>query len=226
MRLIVARCEVFYTGRLAAFLPESTRLVIVKDDGSVLVHADAGGYKPLNWMTPPTVIEEEGEPLERMLVRKRAGKSEDQLEIRILELLSDVSHEMGEAAALEKDGVERDLQEALAANPRLLGEELHLVRREWATDVGPVDLMCRDDDGGWVAVEIKRLGTIDAVEQLSRYLERIRVDPAKAACRGILAAQKLKPQAAVLATARGIASVEVDLDVLRGHREPELTLFS
>ena len=226
MRLIVARCEVSYTGRLAAFLPESTRLVIVKDDGSLLVHADAGGYKPLNWMTPPTVIEEEGEPLERMLVRKRAGRSEDQLEIRILELLSDVSHEMGEAAALEKDGVERDLQEALAANPRLLGEELHLVRREWATDVGPVDLMCRDDNGGWVAVEIKRIGTIEAVEQLSRYLECIRVDPAKAACRGILAAQKLKPQAAALATARGIASVEVDLDVLRGRREPELTLFS
>jgi endonuclease len=226
MRLIVARCEVSYTGRLSAFLPESTRLLIVKADGSVLVHADAGGYKPLNWMTPPTVIEEEGEPLERMLVRKRAGKNEDQLEIRILELLGDVSHEMGEAAALEKDGVERDLQEALAANPRLLGEELHLVGREWATDVGPVDLMCRDDDGGWVAVEIKRLGTIDAVEQLSRYLECIRVDPAKAACRGILAAQKFKPQAAVLATARGIASVEVDLDVLRGRREPELTLFS
>jgi endonuclease len=226
MRLIVARCEVSYTGRLAAFLPESTRLVIVKADGAVLVHADAGGYKPLNWMTPPTVIEEEGEPLERMLVRKRAGKSEDQLEIRILELLSDVSHEMGEAAALEKDGVERDLHEALAANPRLLGEELRLVSREWATDVGPVDLMCRDEEGGWVAVEIKRLGTIDAVEQLSRYLECIRVDPAKAACRGILAAQKLKPQAAVLATARGIACVEVDLDVLRGHREPELTLFS
>jgi endonuclease len=226
MRLIVARCEVSYTGRLAAFLPESTRLVIVKADGAVLVHADAGGYKPLNWMTPPTVIEEEGEPLERMLVRKRAEKSEDQLEIRILELLSDVSHEMGEAAALEKDGVERDLQEALAANPRLLGEELRLVSREWATDVGPVDLMCRDEEGGWVAVEIKRLGTIDAVEQLSRYLECIRVDPAKAACRGILAAQKLKPQAAVLATARGIACVEVDLDVLRGHREPELTLFS
>jgi endonuclease len=226
MRLIVARCEVSYTGRLTAFLPESTRLVMVKADGSVLVHADAGGYKPLNWMTPPTVIEEEGEPLERMLVRKRAGKSEDQLEIRILELLSDVSHEMGEAAALEKDGVERDLQEALAADPRRLGEELRLVRREWATDVGPVDLMCRDEDGGWVAVEIKRIGTIEAVEQLSRYLECIRVDPAKAACRGILAAQKLKPQAAVLATARGIACVEVDLDILRGLREPELTLFS
>jgi hypothetical protein len=201
------------------------RLVMVKADGSVLVHADAGGYKPLNWMTPPTVIEEEGEPLERMVVRKRAGKSEDRLGIRILELVSDSSHEMGEAAALEKDGVERDLQEALAATPGRLGDGLSLVKREWATDVGPVDLMCRDEEGGWVAVEIKRIGTIEAVEQLSRYLECIRVDPAKAACRGILAAQKLKPQATALATARGITCVEVDLDVLRGLREPELTLF-
>jgi endonuclease len=226
MRLIVARCEVSYTGRLAAFLPESTRLVILKDDGSVLVHADAGGYKPLNWMTPPTVIEEDGDPVERMVVRKRAGRSEDRLEIRILELLSDVSHEMGEAAALEKDGIERDLQEALAAEPTLLARDLRLVRREWPTDVGPVDLMCRDGDGGWVAVEIKRIGTIEAVEQLCRYLECIRVDPAKAACRGILAAQKLKPQAVALAIARGVASVELDLDVLRGLREPELTLFS
>ena len=225
MRLIVARCEVSYTGRLSAFLPESTRLVILKADGSVLVHADAGGYKPLNWMTPPTVVGEDGDPLERMLVRKRAGKTEDRLEIRILELLSDVEHEMGEAAPLEKDGVEADLQEALAADPSRLGEPLTLVRREWATDVGPVDLMCRDREGGWVAVEIKRIGTIEAVEQLSRYLECIRIDPAKAACRGILAAQQLKPQAIALATARGIACAEVDLDLLRGFREPELTLF-
>jgi endonuclease len=223
VRLIVARCEVAYSGRLSAFLPESTRLLILKDDGSVLVHADAGGYKPLNWMTPPTVIEEDGE---RIVVRKRAGKAEDRLEIRIVELLSDVSHEMGEAAGLEKDGVERDLQEALAAAPEHLGEELRLVRREWPTDVGPVDLMCRDREHGWVAVEIKRIGTIEAVEQLSRYLECIRVDPAKAACRGILAAQTLKPQAVGLATARGISCVEVDLDVLRGLREPELTLFT
>src|SRR5919109_1853961 len=170
VRLLVARCEVAYTGRLSAFLPESTRLVIVKADGSVLVHADAGGYKPLNWMTPPTVVEEDGDPLERMVVRKRAGKTEDRLEIRILELLSDVEHEMGEAAPLEKDGVEADLQEALAADPSRLGEPLTLVRREWATDVGPVDLMCRDREGGWVAVEIKQIGTIEAVEQLSRYL--------------------------------------------------------
>ena len=223
MRLIVARCSVEYSGRLSARLPEALRLVMLKADGSVLVHADAGGYKPLNWMTPPTVIEEDGE---RIVVRKRAGKAEDRLEIRIVELLSDVTHEMGEAAGLEKDGVERDLQEALAAAPERLGEELRLVRREWPTDVGPVDLMCRDREDGWVAVEIKRIGTIEAVEQLSRYLERIRVDPAKAACRGILAAQQLKPQAVALATARGISCVEVDLDVLRGLREPELTLFS
>ena len=225
MRLIVARCEVTYTGRLSAFLPASTRLLMIKADGAVLVHADAGGYKPLNWMTPPTAIDEEGDPLERLVVRKRAGKAEDRLDIRILELLSDVTHEMGEAAALEKDGVETDLQEALAADPTRLGEELRLVRREWGTDVGPVDLMCRDANDGWVAVEIKRIRTIEAVEQLSRYLECIRVDPAKSACRGILAAQALKPQAVALATARGITCVEVDLDVLRGLREPELTLF-
>ena len=223
MRLIVARCEVSYTGRLTAFLPESTRLLMLKEDGSVLVHADAGGYKPLNWMTPPTVVEED-EGL--LVVRKRAGRTEDRLEIRLLEVLSDVSHDMGEAAALEKDGVERDLQEALAADPAQLGEPLRLDRREWPTDVGPVDLMCRDAEDGWVAVEIKRIGTIEAVEQLSRYLECIRVDPTKAACRGILAAQKLKPQAVALATARGISCVEIDLDVLRGLREPELTLFS
>src|SRR5919202_915676 len=223
MRLIVARCEVSYSGRLTAFLPESTRLLMLKADGSVLVHADAGGYKPLNWMTPPTVIEEEPG---RLVVRKRAGRSEDRLEIRIAEVLSDVEHDMGEAAGLEKDGVERDLQEALAERPEWVEEGLRLVRREWPTDVGPVDLMCRDCDDGWVAVEIKRLGTIEAVEQLSRYLERIRLDPAKAACRGVLAAQVVKPQARVLAESRGIAWVEVDLAVLRGEREPELTLFA
>jgi RecB family endonuclease NucS len=226
VRLIVARCEVLYTGRLTAVLPDSTRLLLLKADGSVLVHADAGGYKPLNWMTPPTVVEEEGEPLERLVVRKRAGKSEDRLEIRVLELVSDVSHDMGEAAALEKDGVERDLQEELARCPEALGEGLRLVRREWATDIGPVDLMCRDGDAGWVAVEVKRLGTIDAVEQLARYLERIRLDPATAGCRGVLAAQRLRPQAVTLALARGIRCVEVDLESLRGEREAELTLFA
>ena len=223
MRLIVARCEVTYSGRLNAHLPESTRLLILKADGSVLVHADAGGYKPLNWMTPPTVVEEADGVL---VVRKRSGRSEDRLEIRLHEVLADVEHEMGEAAALEKDGVERDLQAALAGQPEVLGEGLRLERREWPTDLGPVDLMCRDADGGWVAVEVKRVATIDAVEQLTRYLERIRLDPARAACRGILAAQQLKPQAATLAEARGLRCVQVDLALLRGEREPELTLFA
>jgi endonuclease len=197
--------------------------VLVKADGSVLVHADAGGYKPLNWMTPPTVIEEEPGLL---LVRKRAGRTEDRLEIRLHEVLSDVEVEMGEAAPLEKDGVETHLQELLAANPEALGEPLRLVRREWPTDVGPVDLMCRDEEGGWVAVEVKRIAEIDSVEQLSRYLERIRLDSARAECRGILAAQRVKPQAATLADSRGIRCVEVDLEILRGEREPELTLFA
>ena len=223
MRLIVARCEVTYTGRLTAYLPESTRLLMIKADGSVLVHADAGGYRPLNWMTPPTVIEE-GDGV--IVVRKHAGRSEDRLEIRLHEVLSDVEHEMGEAAPLEKDGVERDLQEALAALPETLEPGLRLDRREWPTDVGPVDLMCRDADDGWVAVEIKRIATIDAVEQLTRYLDCIRVDPAKVECRGILAAQQCKPQAITLAESRGIRCVEVDLGVLRGEREPELTLFA
>jgi RecB family endonuclease NucS len=223
MRLLVARCEVVYTGRLTAFLPESTRLLMLKADGSVLVHADAGGYKPLNWMTPKTVVEEEGD---RLVVRKRAGRSEERLEIRLLEVLSDVSYDMGEDAGLEKDGVERNLQEALAERPEELEDGLRLERREWATEVGPVDLMCRDSGGGWVAVEIKRVGTIEAVEQLSRYLGCICIDPAKADCRGILAAGELKPQAVTLATARGIDCVEVDLDVLRGLREPDLTLFA
>jgi RecB family endonuclease NucS len=223
VRLIVARCEVTYSGRLNAFLPESTRLLMLKDDGSVLVHADAGGYKPLNWMTPPTVIEDSRDVV---VIRKRAGRTEDRLEIRFIEVLSDVSHDMGEAAALEKDGVERDLQLLLADEPSHIEAGLRLVKREWPTDVGPVDLMCRDEEDGWVAVEIKRVGTIDAVEQLGRYLDCIRADPSRAACRGILAAQSLKPQAIALAESRGIACAEVDLAVLRGERQPELTLFA
>jgi endonuclease len=223
MRLLVARCEVTYTGRLTAHLPDSTRLLMIKADGSVLVHADAGGYRPLNWMTPPTVIEE-GDGV--IVVRKRAGRSEDRLEIRLHEVLCEVEHEMGEAAPLEKDGVERDLQEALAALPETLESGLRLERREWPTEIGPVDLMCRDADGSWAAVEIKRVATIDAVEQLTRYLDCIRADPARAGCRGILAAQQLKPQAVTLAAARGIRCIEVDLAVLRGEREPELTLFA
>jgi RecB family endonuclease NucS len=223
MRLIVARCEVRYTGRLDALLPEALRLIMVKSDGSVMVHADHGGYKPSNWMTPPTVVEEADG---HIVVRKHAGDTEDRLDIRIAEVISDVTHDMGEAAALEKDGVEAHLQELLAEQPQWCGEGFRLVRREWATDIGPVDLMCRDGDDGWIAVEIKRVGTIDAVEQLTRYLERIRLDPAMADCRGVLAAQQVKPQARVLAESRGLACVEVDLAVLRGEREPDLTLFA
>jgi endonuclease len=172
-------------------------------------------------MTPPTVIEEEEG---RIVVRKHKG--EDRLEIALAEVLSDVNHAMDfDADRLEKDGVEAHLQAALAAAPEWCGEGFRLVRREWPTDIGPVDLMCRDDEDGWIAVEIKRIGTIDAVEQLSRYLERIRLDPALAGCRGVLAAQIVKPQARVLAEARGLDWVEVDLAALRGEREPALTLF-
>src|ERR671926_377539 len=178
MRLIVARCEVRYSGRLDAVLPEALRLLMIKSDGSVMVHADTGGYKPQNWMTPPTVVEEEPG---RIVVRKRAGAAEDRLDIRIVEVLSDVTHDMGDAEPLEKDGVERDLQEALSLAPGHCGEGFRLVRREWPTDIGPVDLMCRDAEDGWVAVEIKRVATIEAVEQLTRYLARIRLDPAMGA---------------------------------------------
>jgi len=225
VRLIVARCEVEFSGRLSTRLPEAVRLLMIKSDGTLMVWSDQSGSKvrPLNWMTPPTTIEEDDD---RIVVRKRAGRADDRLEIRLHEVLSDVVHEMGEAAGLEKDGVERHLQEELAARPEALAEGLRLVRREWPTDVGPVDLMCRDAADGWVAVEIKRVATIDAVEQLARYLERIRLEPALAGCRGILAAEQLKPQAVTLADARGIDCVRVDLAVLRGQREPELTLFA
>ena len=225
MRLIVARCTASYTGRLTTHLPEGVRLVMIKDDGTFMVWSDGGGQsvKPLNWMTPPTVIETTDD---LVVVRKRAGRTEDRLEIRLVEVLSDVTHDMGEAAALEKDGVERDLQLLLAADPEAIEPGLRLVKREWPTEVGPVDLMCRDAADGWVAVEIKRIGTIDAVEQITRYLDCIRADPSRADCRGILAAQQLKPQAIALAEQRGIGTAEVDLAVLRGEREPELTLFA
>jgi RecB family endonuclease NucS len=223
VRLIVARCEVEYSGRGATRLAEAVRLLMIKADGTFMIHSDVGGQKvkPLNWMTPPTVIEEEPG---RIVVRKLKG--EDRLDIRLAEVLSDSEHAMDcDAARLEKDGVEAHLQEELAATPDRCGEGFRLVRREWPTDIGPVDLMCRDVEDGWVAVEIKRIGTIEAVEQLTRYLERIRLDPAMVDCQGVLAAQVVKPQARVLAEARGLAWVEVDLAELRGEREPALTLF-
>jgi RecB family endonuclease NucS len=226
MRLVIARCSISYSGRLSTYLPEATRLLMTKSDGTFMVWADGGGpsVKPLNWMTPPTVIEETADGV---VVRKRAGKTEDRLEIAIGEVFSDVTHEMPEQeAALAKDGVEAHLQELLAEQPHWCGDGLRLVRREWPTDIGPVDLMCRDGEEGWIAVEIKRIAGIEAVEQLTRYLERIRLDPALGSCRGVLAAQTIKPSARVLAGARDIECVEVDLAVLRGEREPDLKLFA
>jgi RecB family endonuclease NucS len=235
MRLVVACCSVRYTGRLSTELPEAVRLLMIKADGTFMVWDDNGRpkVKPLNWMTPPTVIEESGTAGEAggqlIVVRKRAASSEDRLEISVREVLSDVTHDMGSPdaeAALAKDGVEAHLQELLAEQPECCGEGLRLVRREWPTDIGPVDLMCRDAEEGWIAVEVKRVAGIEAVEQLSRYLERIRLDPAMSSCRGVLAAQTIKPQARVLAGARGIDCVEVDLAVLRGERAPDLKLFA
>jgi RecB family endonuclease NucS len=226
MRLMIARCEVLYTGRISSRLPMGDRLLMFKRDGSFLVFSDGGGsnQKPENWMTAPTVIDVEGEPPRRIEVRKLKG--EERLEIEVDEVLLDIEHEMEVAAALEKDGVERDLQELLAAAPHRCGEGFRLVRREWQTDIGPVDLMCRDPGDGWVAIEIKRIGTIDAVEQLTRDLKRIRMDPSLGECRGVLAAQVVKPQARVLCEERDIDWVEVDLAVIRGEREPDLTLFA
>jgi len=229
VRLIVARCEVSYAGRLSTVLPEAVRLLMLKSDGTFMVWADGGGsnVKPLNWMVAPTVIEEhagEDGRLERLLVRKRG--QDELLEVSVAEVLSDVEHELDTLASLEKEGIERELQELLADTPQWCGEGFRLVRREWPTDIGPVDLMCRDGEDEWIAVEIKRIATIDAVEQLTRYLERIRLDPALGSCRGVLAAQSIKPQARVLAESRGIDCVEVDLAVLRGEREPDLKLFA
>jgi RecB family endonuclease NucS len=207
----------------------AVRLLMLKPDGTFMVWADGGGpnVKPLNWMSPPTIVEEcrdEHGELRELLVRRRGG--EERLEVAIAEVLSDVEHALDAQVALEKEGLERELQELLADAPQWCGEGLRLVRREWPTDIGPVDLMCRDARDDWIAVEIKRVGTIDAVEQLTRYLERIRVDPALGSCRGVLAAQTIKPQARVLAQARGIDCVEIDPQLLRGEREPDLRLFA
>lgn len=229
MRLIVARCEVSYIGRTTTVLPQAVRLLMCKGDGTFMVWADGGSpnVKPLNWMTPPTAMEEKRDAdggLERLIVRKQ--REDERLEIAVEEVLADVEHELDELAPLEKEGLEREMQELLADAPHWCGEGFRLVRREWPTDVGPVDLMCRDLQDEWVAVEIKRVATMDSVRQLEGYLERIRLDPAMARCRGVLVAKWIKPQARVLADARGIACVEVDVEVLRGNREPELRLFA
>ncbi len=229
MRLIVARCEVTYIGRTTTVLPEAVRLLMCKGDGTFMVWADGGSpnVKPLNWMTPPTVLTEErdaGGALISLQVRKQ--RDDERLEIAVAEVLADVDHELDVLVALEKEGLERELQELLADAPEWCGEGFRLVRREWPTDIGPVDLMCRDTADEWIAVEIKRVATMESVEQLTRYLERIRLDPAMAACRGVLVAKWIKPQARVLAQARGIDCVEIDVEVLRGNREPELRLFA
>ncbi len=219
MRLVIARCTVDYDGRLAAHLPEAVRLIMVKADGCVAIHADGGAYKPLNWMNAPNTLVDDGDS---WIVTNPASES---LTITLHEVLSDASHDMGIDPGLVKDGVEAHLQELLAADPTALGDELELVKREYPTDIGPVDLMCRDSEGSAVAVEVKRRGEIDGVEQLTRYLERLERDPMLRGIKGVFAAQVVKPQARVLAESRGIRWVEVDYDALRGIERPQMKLF-
>ena len=219
MRLVIASCTVDYAGRLSAHLPLATRLIMVKADGSVSIHSDGKAYKPLNWMTEPCDLRMEPG---RWVVTNPKGET---LTIAIENVLLDVDHELGLEPGLQKDGVEAHLQELLAANPAVLSDGLRLVKREYPTDIGPVDLLCRDADGFAVAVEIKRRGEIDGVEQLARYVERLDLDGRLRPVRGLFAAQQIKPQAKVLAAARGIACVEVDYDALRGVADDRLTLF-
>ena len=219
MRIVVATCSVDYVGRLTAHLPAAKRLIMVKADGSVSIHADDRAYKPLNWMSPPCSVSEEPG---RWVV---TGQKGEQLIITLSDVECDAFYELGIDPGLQKDGVEAHLQELLAANPSVLAEGLALVRREHPTDIGPVDLLCRDADGGMVAVEIKRTGEIAGVEQLCRYLERLDLDARLRPVRGIFAAQTVKPQAKVLAASRNIACVEVDYDELRGLGRNELKLF-
>ncbi len=229
MRLVVARCQVDYAGRLTAHLPMATRVLMIKSDGSVLVHSDGGSYKPLNWMSPPCTLREgtteDGQVEWTVTSRSTAKGPEDTLRILIEEIFTDDSHDLGIDPGLQKDGVEKHLQELLAEHPATLAEGLSLVRREFPTAIGPVDLMCRDADGRSVAVEIKRRGEIDGVEQLTRYLELLNRDPLLSPVRGIFAAQEIKPQARVLATDRGIACAVVDYDALRGLDDPTHRLF-
>ena len=218
MRLVIARCSVDYDGRLTAHLPSALRLLIVKADGSVLVHSDGGSYKPLNWMSPPCKLAEQPG---KWTVTNKAGET---LTILFSETLSDTSVDLGIDPGLVKDGVESHLQELLAEQLHLLGDGWRLIRREYPTPIGPVDIMCRDSDGTHVAVELKRRGDIDGVEQLTRYLELLNRDPLLAPVHGIFAAQEIKPQARVLAADRGIRCVVLDYDAMRGI-EREGTLF-
>ncbi|GAA1415249.1 endonuclease NucS [Kitasatospora sp. Ki12] len=219
MRLVIARCSVDYAGRLSAHLPSATRLILVKADGSVSIHADDRAYKPLNWMSPPCVLKEADGV---WTVENKAG---EKLIITLEEVLHDSSHELGVDPGLIKDGVEAHLQELLADRMEVLGSGWSLIRREYPTAIGPVDILCRDADGATVAVEIKRRGEIDGVEQLTRYLELLNRDPLLAPVKGVFAAQEIKPQARVLATDRGIGCVVLDYDELRGIDDDKLKLF-
>ena len=219
MRLVFARCTVDYEGRLTAHLPEATRLIMVKSDGCVAIHADGGAYKPLNWMNAPNkLVEEEG-------VWRVSNPKGEVLIITLQEIFSDFSHEMGIDPGLQKDGVEAHLQELLADDPSFLVEGLELIKREYPTDLGPVDLLCRTSKGETIAVEIKRRGEIDGVEQLTRYLDFLNRDPLIKPVRGIFAAQEIRPQAKVLAEDRGIQCVVIDYDEIRGVESNRLRLF-
>ncbi|MGB0148186.1 MAG: endonuclease NucS [Ilumatobacteraceae bacterium] len=219
MRILIARCSVDYVGRLSAHLPEAVRLIMVKADGCVAIHADGGAYKPLNWMNSPNTLTDNGD---HWVVTNPKGET---LTINLVEVLDEVSHEFGEDPGLTKDGVEAHLQELLAASPEVMEDGLRLVRREYPTAIGPVDLVCRDAEDGVVAIEVKRRGEIDGVEQLSRYIERLHLDSSLGDVRGMFVAQVIKPQARVLAESRGYRCVEVDYDALRGLAPDELRLF-
>jgi len=226
VRVVVARCTVDYDGRLTAHLPEAVRLLMVKADGCVAVHADGGAYKPLNWMNAPNTLTEvasdEDDVESVWTVRSPKGEV---LTITVHEVLAELDQEMGVDPGLQKDGVEAHLQELLAADPTSIADGLRLVRREFPTDIGPVDLLCRDADGEAVAVEVKRRGEIDGVEQLTRYLDFLNRDPMLRPVRGVFVAQEIRPQARVLADDRGIGWVEVDYDELRGIESDALRLF-
>ncbi len=231
MRLVIARCQVDYVGRLTAHLPMATRLILVKADGSVSVHADDRAYKPLNWMSPPctlSVTEPEADAVEALGVTEVwqvKSKDGDTLRISLAEVLHDTAHELGIDPGLQKDGVEAHLQVLLAEHPATLGDGLALVQREYLTPIGPVDLLLRDTDGRYVAVEVKRRGEIDGVEQLTRYLELMNRDPALSPVRGIFAGQQIKPQARTLAVDRGIECRLIDYDALRGMDNADERLF-
>lgn len=219
MRIVIARCTVDYRGRLDAHLPEATRMIMVKADGCVAIHADGGAYKPLNWMNAPNKLVDHGD---HWVVTNPKG---EELTVNLLDVVSDTDHPLGDDPGLQKDGVEAHLQELLAAAVHAIEDGLTLVRREYPTAIGPIDIVCRDASGAMVAIEVKRRGDIDGVEQLARYIERLHLDSSLGSVRGVFVAQSVKPQARVLAEARGFRVVEVDYDELRGMRPDELRLF-